>query len=259
MFKKIAQNKTLWLAQAIIVVFRFFFRILEVVGPENRRARLREFREKLDQIKRECDVAVAKINNGRNFEGIEAVYELADRYGSPEDRQKNQEELIRLRAMRLESESLKAIHQQAGEDKAAAVEGYRKYIEGHPDSSLAHSYLGGALKKLGDLYGSLGAYREALRLAEKPSVTEAMACLNIGQVLQAKGELEEAVSLYRRVIDDPSLDIGIARCFAYLYLGNALHAQGELDQARSAWKMAAKLDTTKVIAKPVREMLKANP
>ena len=258
--KTLSQTGLLWFAQALVACLQLFFRVWEFFAFGWRRESLRELREKLDGAARERDEIISKIKGSKgrpSDESLEAVYAMLDRHSTAEERERNQAELGSLRTMRAEASALKAIGQQAGADQAAVIVGYREYLREHPDSALGYSRLGMALKKVNDLDGSMVAYQESLRLSERPSVAEAMAYLNIGQVLHEQGKLQEAVSEYHRVIDNPALDLGLMRCQAYLHLGNTLHAQGDHAGARSAWKMSVKLDTTGVIAKPAREMLKS--
>jgi tetratricopeptide (TPR) repeat protein len=127
--------------------------------------------------------------------------------------------------MREESDALKAIHTGAGENPAEAIEGYRKYIEAHPNSHLAYSYLGGTLQKAKDWDGSLAAYREAERIAGEEKVVGSTARLQIGKVLQDKGDIEATIAQYRKIIEAVSPENGVSVSSAYFYLGNALNEQ----------------------------------
>ena len=161
--------------------------------------------------------------------------------------------------MRQESETLYGIRKDAGEDLAAAVHGYQEYIEAHPASSSAHSYLAGVLRQMGDLEGSLNRHYAALRLAKSGSIRCASIRFQVGEVLRQKGETELAAAEFRAIIEEATLETKTFVPIVYFTLGNTLNEAGDKQAARDAWKQAIHWDQTGSMGKKAREMLKANP
>ena len=244
-------------AQALIAFFRTVFRIMELFGPEKRRKKLRELREKMEAIDRDKKDMFDKIARNPR-ESVDVFDDFISRHGDLQTQQLHAGTRVRIQAMRQEFDALRAIHAQAGENAGAAVGGFRQYVKDHPASQLAYSYLGAALLVAKDWDASLDAYREAERLAGNDQTSSSMARLNIGTVLHRKGDLEAAVAQYQRIVSTPT-ESDIAIALAYYYLGIVLNEQGQRSAARAAWKRAARRDRTKVLAKKAREMLKAFP
>lgn len=255
--KRLSGKALLWFAQALIAFLRVIFRGIEVVSPPLKRQRLRELREKMEAINHGKDQVLTQIQTGSVFDGIETMNLLLMKHASPEDREQYQTDMAESRAKKLESEALQAIRRQAGDATDLAVEGFRKYLDSYPDSALAFSYLGTALKQMGEFKGSEEAYRETIRLAGDNTIAGGNAHIAIGEVLQSKGDFSGAISEFKHVIDNASESSQIIVSIAFLHLGNTLHETGKRDEARAAWKEAIKWDTTGVIAKKVREQLKA--
>lgn len=247
-----------WFGQGLIAFIRVVFRALELVGPKNRRPRLREFREKVEGINRERDAIVSQMRGGAT---LSTIGSLDDRFGpflKPEDRAGLQETAANTRARRVEIETLRDITVQAGEDKALAVSGYRAYVQSHPASPLGFSWLSAALKKAGDLEGSAAALREAIQIAGGSSIPGTSARLHLGAVLEEMGDADAAIAEFRSIIAEASSSTEVFVSMAYLSLGNALNARGDRSDARAAWKRAIKWDRTKILAKQARKQLAAN-
>ena len=249
----------LWFAQALVVFFRVLFRCLELLGPKEQRLRLRQLREKMDAINRDRDAVMSQMQSGDVFGGLEAIEESLGHHATPEDRAGLQETARQVRAIRQESETLRNVARRAGEDRELAVAGYRDYVREHPDSHAGFSYLGGALRRAGDLDGSLGAYQEAILLAGSDSIPGNSARLQLGMVLQEKGDIEAGIAEFQRIIDNATPTTEAYVCLAFLSMGSALNEMGRRSEARAAWKQAIKWDRTKIAAKQAREMLAANP
>ena len=256
--KKWADALQLRFAQALIATFSRLFRLMEHFGPEKRRRKLREFRARMQVLEQEKRTMLQQIDQNPR-DGFGVVDDFINRHADFDTQQQFAEHRLKIRIMQEEGDALQAIRTRSGENTADAIAGYRQYIEAHPNSQLAHSYLGGILQKAQDWDGSLAVYREAERLAGDNRVFGSMARLEIGRVLQGKGDLEAAVAQYRSLIAAAATESEIAVNAAYLCLGNALLALGKRSEARAAWKQAAKRDSTKILAEKAREMLKANP
>ena len=101
-----------------------------------------------------------------------------------------------------------------------------------PTIAEAHSNLGNALQDKGQLDEAIAAYRQAIAL--KPNYPEAYS--NLGNALRDKGQLDEAIAAYRQAIalkpDYPE---------AHSNLGNALKDKGQLDEAIAAYRQAIAL------------------
>jgi tetratricopeptide (TPR) repeat protein len=249
----------IWSAQLIITIFRAIFRILEHIGPRNRRERLRQLRGKLDAIAFDGNAAIKQIQIGNVFEGLIGLTERFSKYGSSEDQAGMQATSANLRAMRQEMETLKAIYAKAGENKSLAIAGFQEYIKAYPQSHSAYSYLGIARNQMDDVEGSIAAYQEAIRLAGENSLPAASSRLQLGEVLRQKVDKQAGIVEFRRVIDEATPTTESMVCLAYLHLGSALNEIGERQEARSAWYQAIKWDNSRFIAKKARELLQQNP
>jgi len=98
-----------------------------------------------------------------------------------------------------------------------------------PKYAPAHCNLGNALQRKGRLDEAVAAYHKAIDLDPK----DAAAHYNLGSALQAKGRLDEAIAEHRKAID---LDPKDAR--AHYNFGNALMARGRVDQAIAEYHKA---------------------
>jgi tetratricopeptide (TPR) repeat protein len=95
---------------------------------------------------------------------------------------------------------------------------YRRAIALDPKKAKAHNNLGNALQAKGDLDGAIAAYRKAIAL----DPNDAERRYNLGNALLAKGDLDGAIGTYRRAI---ALDPKHAK--AHSNLGCALYAKGD--------------------------------
>jgi serine/threonine-protein kinase len=118
--------------------------------------------------------------------------------------------------------------------------GYLRAAVGiRPDSSLAHSDLGGALWDQGKLTEAEAQYREAIRL--EPGF--AYAHDGLGLALKTKGKLDLAVAEYRKAIRlKPDLE------HTHCNLGDALYEQGKLTEAEAEYRAAIRLKPDDVAA-----------
>jgi protein O-GlcNAc transferase len=123
-----------------------------------------------------------------------------------------------------------------------AVESYRRALEIKPDYAEAHCALGVALKELGQFDGAVASFKSALAI--NPNLTEAHASLDVvaldifgkGNDLMGKGQLEDAVENYRRV-----LEIKHDNAEAHCNMGLALQGLGRLDQALASYNRALEI------------------
>ena len=106
---------------------------------------------------------------------------------------------------------------------------YRVTISRNPSCWMAYNNLGNALQARGQVEKALAQYQEALRL--KPDYAEAHN--NLGDALQGLGRLDEAITQYQAALRLKP-DFG----GAYYNLGNALQGQGRLEEAAAQYREA---------------------
>ncbi len=113
-----------------------------------------------------------------------------------------------------------------------AAESYRRAVAQQRDNVQAWYGLGGTLRELDDLDGSISAYRRAIALA--PRYAEAHN--NLGVSLQKHGRIEEATAAYREAL-------ALAPQYAQMHynLGSALMLQRDLDGALAGFDKALEL------------------
>jgi tetratricopeptide (TPR) repeat protein len=106
---------------------------------------------------------------------------------------------------------------------------YRTTISRNPTCWMAFNNLGNVLQGRGRLEDAVTQYREALRL--KPDFAEAHN--NLGNALQGLGRFEEATAQYKEAL-------GLTHNLAgtYYNLGNALLEQGRLEEAVAQYREA---------------------
>ncbi|MBF0382024.1 MAG: tetratricopeptide repeat protein [Magnetococcales bacterium] len=113
-----------------------------------------------------------------------------------------------------------------------AAEQFKKAVSLKPGFAFAHSNLGIAYKKLGELDEAIQSYQKAISL--KPDFPDAFS--NLGNILQELGRLDEAISYCKKAI---ALKPDYAD--AYLNLGIAKQEQGKLNEAISCYQKAIAL------------------
>jgi tetratricopeptide (TPR) repeat protein len=113
-----------------------------------------------------------------------------------------------------------------------AVACWRKALDLDPKDVKALTNLGNALQALGDVKGAIACYHKALALAPRLVETHT----NLGQALQAQGEVKRALASYQQAL---ALDPKYAP--AHGALGQALLAQGHFAQAQAATQRALDL------------------
>jgi tetratricopeptide (TPR) repeat protein len=114
-----------------------------------------------------------------------------------------------------------------------AITHYRKAIELNPKHALAHNNLGNALDARGQVDEAITHYRKAIELDPK----HGPAHNNLGLALYAKGQRDEAIALHRKAIElDPKSPE------AHCSLGAALSEKGQVDEAIACYKKAIELD-----------------
>ena len=113
-----------------------------------------------------------------------------------------------------------------------ALPAIQKAAELLPDDALAHSNLGDALQALGQLDHAAARYRQALAI--QPDFAEVH--VNLGNTLRELGRLDEAEASYRR-----ALQIKPEFPEAYFNLGTTLKDIGRLDEAEAAFRRALQI------------------
>jgi serine/threonine-protein kinase len=102
-----------------------------------------------------------------------------------------------------------------------------------PESPGVHLNLGNALQARGQLEEAVACYRQAIALDPK----YAMARYNLGNALKAQGQVEQAIVCYRQAID---LDPKYAR--THNNLGTTLATKGQLEEAIVCFHKSIALD-----------------
>jgi tetratricopeptide (TPR) repeat protein len=115
---------------------------------------------------------------------------------------------------------------------ALAIELIGKAIASNSHAAAYHSNLGTLLQAEGQLDEAKACYGRALAL--DPAMAEIH--LNLGLVLQTQGWLDEAIAAYRKAV---ALNMDLPE--AHSNLGNALQSQGQLDQAVAHYRRALAL------------------
>lgn len=104
---------------------------------------------------------------------------------------------------------------------------------GNPGVSLVKE--GNRLFEEGDFEGALQRYNEAL--LELPEAREIL--YNIAGVRHRQGDLENAASLYKSILESPNPELAARAAYN---LGNTLFRQEDYSRAAEAYKSALKLD-----------------
>lgn len=120
--------------------------------------------------------------------------------------------------------------QQAG--SAAAIDGFRRYVQLEPDDPWGYMALGDALGSNGDIQGALAEYRKAELL--QPDADDVLA----GQArwLDAAGRIDELVSVRKR-----RARIHPDRADLWRELGHALHQAKWYQEAAEAYAYATRI------------------
>jgi tetratricopeptide (TPR) repeat protein/tRNA A-37 threonylcarbamoyl transferase component Bud32 len=108
-----------------------------------------------------------------------------------------------------------------------------------PDSAWAHTNLGVALAKKGDVDAAIACWRKAIALEPK----HALARYNLGVALKDKGEVDAAIVCWRKAI---AIDPKDAK--AHYNLGAVLAGKGEVGAAIVCYRKAIALDPKLVLA-----------
>ena len=109
---------------------------------------------------------------------------------------------------------------------------FRHALEVTEKNYIAHTNLGAALDKKGQIDEAISQYQEAIRL--KPNYADAHN--NLGIALNKKGQIDEAISQYQEAI---RLKPNYAD--AHYGLGAALDKKGQIDEAISQYQEAIRL------------------
>jgi tetratricopeptide (TPR) repeat protein len=97
---------------------------------------------------------------------------------------------------------------------------------------MAHFDMGNALRGKGQVEEAITCFRKSIELDPK----YAPAHTNLGNALQGKGQVEEAIACYRKAIElDPKL------VPAHISIGDALGARGQVEEAIACYRKAIEL------------------
>ena len=114
----------------------------------------------------------------------------------------------------------------------AAIASHRKALIIKPDDTDTHCNIGDALQAKGELDAAIENYQQAINI--KPD--HARAYYNLGNALHDHGELEAAIKNFKQAVE-----INSELFQAYFNMGNALKFKGELDAAIDSYKKAIKI------------------
>jgi len=103
----------------------------------------------------------------------------------------------------------------------------------NPNCGMAHNNLGMALLQKGQVDEAISHFRRALEI--NPNYTNAHN--NLGNILSKRGQLDEAIAHYQR-----ALEIAPNYANAHSNLGNALVRKGNLDEAIAHYQKALEID-----------------
>ena len=117
---------------------------------------------------------------------------------------------------------------------------WRSKIQENPQDAVAHMNLGVVLQKRGDLTGALSEYQAAQAL-DPANITLR---LNLGTLFQAKGDLNMAMAAY-----DSILQINPTDSVVHYYRATALKQLGNLKGAIDEFQIALKIDPNNIQAK----------
>jgi serine/threonine-protein kinase len=118
-------------------------------------------------------------------------------------------------------------------ERDAAVRFLTAAVALRPDSMGAHNNLGNALNAKGQVDEAIACYQKAIALDPKAALAHA----NLGNALRNKGQVDEAIACYRKAI---ALDPKAA--LAHANLGLALRNKGQVDEAIACYQKAIALD-----------------
>ena len=234
-----------------------FVWIAEVTATGRKKEKLRQLRLHMRTVRQDSKTMLQKVEASKGRDSLDVVDEFMEKHGDDEMRREHRESMVGIHAIQRESDDLQRIVQGAGDDKARAAQEIQKYIEEHGESALAYGYLGGVFRQAELFDESLIAYQKAAQLSEAQGRTDTNH-LQIGSVLQEKGDIDAAIAKFRHLIQTSVQEEDGTLGLAYLYLGNALEAKGDLVNARVAWKEAIRWDQFKVIRKTAQEKIQAS-
>jgi Flp pilus assembly protein TadD len=103
----------------------------------------------------------------------------------------------------------------------------------NPDSFIVHNNLGNLLIRRGQVNEAVGHFQRVIQLQPDYQV----GYYNLANVLMQKGETEQAIALYKRAVELAPRYIG-----AHNNLANALFAQGRTREAMTHYETAMRLD-----------------
>jgi tetratricopeptide (TPR) repeat protein len=118
-------------------------------------------------------------------------------------------------------------------DAQQKVSQYQQEVQKNPNSAVAHTNLGEALRRTNDLEGASKEHQEALQL--NPNMQEAK--VGLALVEQDKGNTSTAKQKLQEALDQKE------NAFAYFFLGLFLYYSEDLNSAEVAFRKAIALDS----------------
>jgi hypothetical protein len=91
---------TLWLAKALLAVFRPVLRVQELFATKSKRERMRQFQTKMEGIRHDSDIMLEKIDRSDGSDTIEILDDFMTRHGDAETQEVLNKLQTKTRAMR---------------------------------------------------------------------------------------------------------------------------------------------------------------
>lgn len=112
-----------------------------------------------------------------------------------------------------------------------ALAAYRRSLETNPKQMMAHAGLGNVLADQKKIPEAIASYQQALNAPEKTEKAQAIAYVGLARALQAQGQSEAAIDLYRK-----AAEVSPDYTWSHIFLGHALANQDQIDEAIAAYR-----------------------
>lgn len=165
-------------------------------------------------------------------------------------------------ATEAEIETLQQRRDEHAEDPAGAVAAFRAYVEIHPRSTLAMSFLLVALRSAGDFAGAIAVCRDAIAAAdaeydgEPLSFDSVLYRLTLGDLLMESGDVRGAIAHLTKSLRATRKKNDALHPSFSKRLGDAYDAIGNRSAARRAWSDTLRYDVHGEFAPEVTKRLR---